>query len=794
VNNPVQYFGDAWLPQMGLAWILLASASASAPALAAVADAATDVDQIVIIGTTPIPGIGIDIDKVPSHVQSLSAHDLSRDGQPALLPGAAARRMASVNLNNEQSSEFQPDFVFRGFEASPISGIAQGLAVYQSGVRMNEAFGDTVNWDLVPQFAVERLTVQSNNPVFGLNALGGAVTLDMKNGFNSYDSDLRLSSGSFGNLTGYAETAARGGNFGVYAAVGGLQDHGFRYHSRTLLRQAYVDLGYERAPGKVHLAFSAADNTIGAVGPTPVQMLQRDPQAVFTYPQSMHNTVGLIELSGSYQAGEHRQISANAYARRFRQRLIDGNTTDVARCANNATFYCLEGDYLYPNDLLYDTDGNPVAASALPAAATPGEIVHTATNTTGSGATVQWSSQQALRKRENALVIGVSLDRGSTGYNASGELGTLLPSLEVIGAGIIIDQGNSSTAQPPFLQPVRVQASNLYQGIYFTDTLNLTPALAWTWSGRYNRARVALRDLIGDSLNAHHTYMRFNPGAGVTYKVNVAVTAYASYSEANRTPTPAELSCSDSQSPCPLDSFLVSDPELLQVVSRTYEAGLRGRVTSASLPGRFTWNAGVFRTGNQNDIILLATRVNGFGYFSNAGATRRQGIEASVSYRSPKWELSASYSLVDATFRDPLLLTSNSPAANAQGEVVVRPGSVIPLTPRNRLTFLAECTLTARWKLSSEWRYVGGQFLVGDEANLEPQLPGYTVVNLNGSYQWSKRLRVFAAVNNVFARTYYTYGAFTRLDGLPPGISLTDPRTFGPSPGRTAYAGVNLNF
>lgn len=767
---------------------------ALSPALAAAADSTTDVDQIVIIGTTPMPGIGIDINKVPSNVQSLSANDLSHDGQPALLPGAAARRMTSVNLNNEQSSEFQPDFVFRGFEASPISGIAQGLAVYQSGVRMNEAFGDTVNWDLVPQFAVERLTVQSSNPVFGLNALGGAVTLDMKNGFNTYGSDLRLSSGSFGNLTGYAEAAARGGNFGVYAAVGGLQDGGFRYHSRTLLRQAYVDLGYERAPGKVHLAFSEADNSIGAVGPTPVQMLQQDPQAVFTYPQSMHNTLGLIELSGSYQLGEHRQLSANAYVRRFRQRLIDGNTTDVARCANNAAFFCLEGDYLYPNDLLYDANGKPVAVSGLPPAATPGEIVHTATNTTGSGATVQWSTQQAVRKRENTLVIGVSLDRGRTGYNANGELGTLLPSLEVIGAGIVIDQGNSSTAQPPFLQPVRVQASNLYQGIYFTDTLNLTPALAWTLSGRYNRARVALRDLIGENLNAHHKYARLNRGTGITYKMNDALTAYVSYSEANRTPTAAELSCSDSQSPCPLDSFLVSDPELLQVDSRTYEAGLRGRLASASWPGRFNWNAGVFRTENQDDIILQATRVNGFGYFSNAGATRRQGIEASVSYRSPKWEFSASYSLVEATFRDPLLLTSNSPTANAQGEIFVRPGSVIPLTPRNRLTFQAAYALTARWKLSSEWHYVGGQFLAGDEVNLEPRLPGYTVVNLDGSYQWGERLRVFAAVNNVFSRTYYTYGAFTRVKGLPPRISLTDPRTFGPSSRRTIYAGVKLDF
>jgi len=60
----------------------------------------------------------------------------------------------------------------------------QGLAVYQNGVRINEAFGDTVNWS--PD-SDHRDTVRhgvTNNPAFGLNALGGAVNVQMKNGFN----------------------------------------------------------------------------------------------------------------------------------------------------------------------------------------------------------------------------------------------------------------------------------------------------------------------------------------------------------------------------------------------------------------------------------------------------------------------------------------------------------------------------------------------------------------------------------------------------------------------------------
>ena len=750
--------------------------------------------EVTVVNTTPFPGSGIDIDKVPSNVQTLSAQDLGRDGESSLLPTAAALRMSSVNLNSEQGSQYQPDFVYRGFEASPISGIAQGLAVYQNGTRINEAFGDTVNWDLVPQFAVNRLTVQGNNPVFGLNALGGAVTLDMKNGFNTRGTDIQLAGGSYGNLTGYGQYGARYGNVGVYAGIGGLEDDGFRYHSPTSLHQAYADLGYENERATLHLSFSGADNSIDAVGPTPVQMLQQDPKSTFTYPQSMHNEAELVQLNGTYRLTDVQQLSAGTYLRHFQQRLIDGNTTDVQACANNAAYFCLEGGDNYPGDTLYDSNGNQVSTSVLQGGVTPGETDYTHTHSNSVGGALQWTISAPLYRRDNNLVIGASIDHGSTGYSAYGELGTLQPSLEVDGSGVIIDQANSSTAQPPLEEPVSVRTSNDYDGIYFTDTFNITPALAWSLSGRYNRAQIGLNDLIGSSLTGRHEFNRFNPGTGLTYKISDAVTAYAGYSEANRAPTAGALTCSNPQSPCLLDAFLVSDPDLKQVSARTYETGLRGHFTAAGLPGRFTWNFSLYRTDNRNDIILLATDINGFGYYTNAGTTRRQGLETSLAYHSASWDLNANYSLVDATFRDNLSLASNSPGANANGNIEVQPGDQIPLTPRHRLTLQAEYAVTRRWKFGSDARYVSGQYLIGDESNQEPKLPAYTVVDLHSSYQLTHGLRVFAEVDNLFDRTYYTYGTFTQLDGLPPNFNLSDPRTYSPSPGRVFSAGIHLGF
>jgi len=749
---------------------------------------------VEVIGVTPLPGSGVDIDKIPANVQTLGASDLRRDGEDNLVPTAAATRLSSVNLNNEQGSQFQPDFVYRGFEASPVSGVPQGIAVYQNGVRINEAFGDTVNWDLIPQFAVDRMTVQSNNPVFGLNALGGAVTLDMKNGFNFHGTDLQLSGGSFGNVTGYAEHGAQYGNFGFYGGIGGLHDDGFRYDSPANLLQGYMDLGWEHEDVTLHLSISGADNAIGATGPTPVQMLQQNPQSIFTFPQSMQNEAEMVTLSGSYRASDFVLLSGDIYYRHFHQTLLDGNTTDVQACVNNSAFLCLEGNDKYPGDVLYDSHGNPVSASALPPGATPGEIDHTSTNTNSIGAAGQASFTNPLFGHDNNLAIGAAIDHGDTRYSAYGELGYILPNLDVIGTGIVIDQALNPTAQPPIEAPVSIAATNNYYGLYATDTFDVTPRLAATLSGRFNLAEIALSDLLGGGVNGSHSFSHFNPGFGLTYKLADNVTAYGGYSESNRAPTPAELSCANPKAPCILDAFLVADPALKQVVSHTYEAGLRGHFTTPEVPGNFLWNLGVYRTDNGDDILLLATQINGFGYFANAGTTRRQGIEAGLAYRWEKWLVQANYTYLDAVFLDNLMLSSNSPAANANGDIFVHSGDRIPLMPAHRFTLGVEYAATEQWRVGGDLRVVSSQYLAGDASNQEPQLPAYATVNLHTSYKLNSWATLFGEIDNLFNATYYTYGTFTQLDGLPPNFHLTDPRTLSPSPGTTFFAGFRIGF
>lgn len=791
----------------------LAMGLSSVAALAQTVPDPPPVETITVVGATPLPGAGIDRDKVPSNVQVLSGEDLRRDGNIDLA-GALGSRLASVNLTPEQGNPLQPDFQYRGFDASPIQGAedGQGIAVYQNGVRVNEAFGDLMNWDLVPQFAVDRTTLFSADPVFGLNAIGGALVLEMKNGFNAPGGSLELSGGSFGRITGTAQWGVQSGNFASYIGVRGYADNGFRDHSQSAVNQVYADVGAETGQGTLHLSYAGASNTLQGVGPTPIELLDRDRSAVFTYPQSIRNNVSLLTLSGSYKPLDDRlTLNGTLYYRRFSQRLVDGNTTNAsdAGCANaidnpDGAFLCLGA----AGNTLYDRTGHPVpdflgAAIASGADVTYGEIDRTQTDTDGLGGTLQATWTQPLWGHDNHLVLGGSLDHGDTSYRATSELGTLGADLLVHGTGFIIDQlANPQSAAQALdagllIGPTDLQATNDYYGLFLTDTFDVTDALSITFKGRYNLAQIDLSDRLGTGLNGHHRYDRFNPGGGVTYKITSEITAYASYSEANRVPTPGELACADPTRPCTLDGFLVADPDLKQVVARTYEAGLRGHFAAPALAGRFTWNLGVFRTDSENDILDVATALfsTGQGFFTNAGNTRRQGVEAGLGFRSGDWSLDADYSLVDATFRSRIALPSNSPFADpATGDITVLPGDHLPLIPRHRLTLSAEYQMTPTWQVGADLKVQSAEYLLGDASNQGPKIGGSHAVNLHSSWAITKWFTLFGEIDNLFDEKYYTFGGFTQLDGLPPSFQLSDARTYNPAAPRAFFAGVRATF
>ena len=228
-----------------------ASVAIAASAAAQTAPAPTSQDappppqaeEITVLAPTPLLGTGIDRDKIPANTVVIGTADIDRTG-PANGTRALNENASSVSLDEAVGNEFQPNLLFRGFEASPLAGDAQGLAVYVNGSRFNSSFADTTNWDLIPDIAIRDMDIVGANPAFGLNALGGAVTVRMKDGFSSPGTEVEVSGGSFGRIQESGQYGVQVGNAAAYLAVTGVNNDGWREASPSQLRQAYGDLGW----------------------------------------------------------------------------------------------------------------------------------------------------------------------------------------------------------------------------------------------------------------------------------------------------------------------------------------------------------------------------------------------------------------------------------------------------------------------------------------------------------------------------------------------------------------------
>jgi outer membrane receptor protein involved in Fe transport len=742
----------------------------------------------VVAVTTPLPGpsTDTDVDKFPASVNAVDASQIERAGS-LNVADALRKYVPGVVVNEVSGNPFQPDVQFRGFVASPVSGTPQGLAVYQNGVRINEAFGDAVNWDLIPTAAIQSVTVVTNNPAFGLNALGGAVNVQMKDGFGYHGAEIDTMGGSFGRIQSSMQWGKQLDKFAVYGALEGLHDDGFRNFSASDVRRFYGDVGYKNDGSEFHLNMGVADNEFGATATVPVELLQQYYGATYTSPQISTNRVGYVNLTGKAEATPTWTIEGNAHLRVFDHDTLDGNPTGTQTCVD-PTLLCF-GNGATP---AFGLNGAQLANPFDPAAVL-GERDRTTTQSTTAGVSLQATNTDKLFGHDNRFVVGTSFDSSVTHFTASAELGTIGPNFVISSSGIFLGQ----SGDPVSIGPVGLRTTNQYTGLYALDTFDVTDAFSVTGGGRFNAAHITLEDQIGSALNGNDAFNRFNPIIGGSYKINSGLTAYAGYSEANRAPTPLELGCADPTHPCTVATFLVSDPPLKQVVSRTIEAGLRGNKDLSV--GTLGWKFGGFRSTNTDDILAIPSPLlQGFGYFQNVGSTRRQGIEAEINLTSEKLQLYASYALVDARFLDALQVGSHSPFADDNGNVQILPGNRIPAIPRNRIKAGIDYSVTDAFKVGGDALYVSSQYFVGDESNQAQRLPSYAVFNLHSSYQIDKTFQIYARADNIFDNRYATYGTFFDTGTVPNfangGAPFTDARSVSPARPRAFYVGLKATF
>lgn len=759
------------------------------PAVAMAQGGEKAADSVIVVTA---PGSAVDVDDA----LSINAADISRAGTPDLL-SALSRNLASISLQDAQNNPWQPNLVYRGFVASPLQGQSQGLAVYMDGARFNQPFGDTVQFDLIPEAAIAELTVLDASPVYGLNALGGAILLKTKTGRSDPGVEASMTGGRFGYAEGSIAAGFSRGNWSGFGAFQYSSDDGWRDHSPSHLYNGYADLGFDTSGGGLHVKFVGASTDLTGNGVSPVELLAADRRAVFTWPDNSRSKYGRVSLHPWVALSDSSRIEGTFYAQRLTAHTVNGDAADIQGCEDDdaAGFVCLEtvnsDDGDEQQSVLIDANGNPIADTL--GGEGYGVLNRGRTRTEAMGALVQFIDDRALLGGTNHFAVGMSYDTSRTRFGTSTELGALTDDRSVDGLGSVIVQPDGAIA------PVGLVAHTDYWGVFAQDRIALARGLSAEVGVRWNHARIQLVDQIGTALNGRHRFERVNPGVELDYEVTDGLSVRAGYAESNRAPTPAELSCADENAPCSLTNFFIADPPLKQVVAKSWEAGASGAFDAGGWKGN--WLLSGYRTTNHNDIQYVASEIRGRAYFQNVGRSRRQGIEASLKASHGGLTAGVSYAFTDATYRTPLELSSPAnPEANEDGTIDVSRGDRLPGIPRHSATlsldYAGRLAEGRNWTIGGDLLARSGQYLVGDEANQNAKVPGYLVANMRAGVDIVRGVTLFAEVRNLFDRHYATFGTFAEVDEIEldevPGAS--NPRAYGAGAPRRWYAGVKAKF
>jgi outer membrane receptor protein involved in Fe transport len=750
---------------------LLLAMAVPLPAWAA-ATAAPDDTTIIVTA----PGGGMDADDA----LGFSADDIARAGHPDLV-SALARGSAAITLQDPQGTGWQPNLVYRGFTASGLQGQAQGLAAYLDGVRFNQPFGDTVALDLLPDAAIRQVSLLDASPVYGLNALGGALVIDTRTGAKDPGLEASLTGGSDGLADASLAGGGARGQWSGYGAIQFRREQGWRAHSPSRLWNGYGDIGVDGATAGAHAKLVAADTQLSGLGVTPVELLAVNRRAVLTWPDRGDHRYLLASLHPWMQLSDHVRVEATLYAQRINSHSLNGDAADFAPCPDDGDVLCLDED----GTRLTDGTGNSLATTG---ADDYGLLNRSAAHSRAAGVLIQLSDRRPLGAGENLLVLGVSLDVSRTAFTASSELAELITNREVVGLGPIIDQADG------LLAPVSLLARTRYGGLFVQDRLPLLPGLSAEIGLRYNHARIRLDDRIGTALNGLHRFNRLNPGVEFDYDGGEGLALRAGYAETNRAPTPAELSCADEAAPCSLANFFIADPPLRQVIARNWETGANGRTQLGAV--RLDWSLAGWRSDSRDDIQHVASAIRGRAYFRNVGGTRRQGIEAMLKARAGRWTMALSYAFTDARFRSDFTISSPAnPAADEDGLIMVAHGNRMPGIARHGLVVTVEHQGRG-WQMGGDLIARSRQRLLGDENNAGQMLAGYVRVDLRGGLELGHGVQLFGEIRNLFDRDDASFGTYADVSEIHiaevPGAS--DPRSLAPGAPRQWRAGLRFAY
>jgi outer membrane receptor protein involved in Fe transport len=769
--------------------------------------------KVDVVATTPLAGTDLSPDQVAAPVQTATAADVEASGALEL-GDFMNRRLNGVYLNEMQGNPFQPDVNFRGYTASPLLGTPEGISVYVDGVRQNQPFGDVVSWDLIPKEAISEITlIPGSDPLFGLNTLGGALSVQTKDGVSHPGLDGALTYGSSGRKAVDAEWGGgKATGFNWFLTGTGFHESGWRFDSPSDVRQGFARLGWRTDKTDLALTMSYAYNTMIGNGLQDYRLLEQNYSSVYSIPDSTANRSPSFNFIVRHTFSDQLTFSGNAFYRNIRTEGIDANfNTDVLGndiyqpTAQEQAVLSAAGYTGFPASGANITNTPfpkwACIAEALqlgdPDGTCDGVNIYSKEVQNEYGFTGQFTWITSPRIGKNQFSAGASLNRGSVDYTQNTGYAYVNPNYTLTSVPAWQD-GSTSANGSPVDSRVSLHGLTPNWSLYFSDTLTLAKTVNVTVSGRYNRFRIDNSDRINPvpgpgSLDGDYVYQRFNPSIGITWSPISSVNAYARYSQGSRAPTAIELGCADPANPCALPNALASDPPLQQVVTGTWEAGLRGK-PELSWIRNLNWSVGAFRAENRNDILFVSSVILGTGYFQNFAKTQREGFDADLDGRIGRVSWGLDYTFLSATYQSTETVdgsandTSDSALAGypgLSGNIYIHPGDRIPLIPKQTGKAYADFQATSKLVFDLNEVIVSSSYARGNENNaykadgiyyLGPGVsPGYAITNFRAHYDLTKRLQLAVQIDNLFNHHYYTAAQLANTALTSTGAFQADP-------------------
>jgi len=643
---------------------------------------------------------------VPARVTTLDFSQVDAT-EPRLLSDVL-QQLAGFSAYDDAGSPYKLNLSSRGFYASPVVGLPQGISVFLDGVRMNEPDAAQVNFDLLPLEHVKRVEVLSGNgSLLGRNSLGGAVNLVTRRGEGPLNGEIELVGGTFGTASAEASMGGRAkrGGWDYYLGGGYNREDGWRQDTGSDQWNLFGNFGKLGQTSGLRLQTFYAESFVRSAGSLPESVYDVKPDSNLTRGDFEDLDALQFALLGYKQLGSGRG-SFNLYYRAHNAERFNVNQAADPDAFGLSRNRVLGGtvDYRF---------AVPVGSSAI------------------------------------GLRFGVDGSTSSTRVELFADSSKF----------------GGSRDRTTFVESPVWDAAGFALADY---TLNRV-----TFSGgvRLDHVTAPFKNRLDPTRDTTQSWTRLNPRLGVDVDVGRGFAVFGSWGQAFRAPSVIEVACADPQEPCPLPFALGDDPPINAVVATTWEAGVRVRKGTLSLSGS------VYLTNVKDDIFLFPFEDENEpegstidGYFANISATRREGVEVGGTYAfGPGHMLYANYSWTRATFQTVADIFSLREAFG--GENATAPGDRLPLVPEHQVKGGLNLRFPVGLRAGIDARWIGRQFLRGDEANETAPLDDYFVADVRLGWEvgpWE----IAGVVNNVLDSRYATFGTYNVNQGAPGGPAL----------------------